>query len=252
MTIEIAKLIDVSACIGCKACQVACMEWNDVRDEVGSCHGVYDNPMDLTAKLVDGDALLPRSSRTGQARVADPQGRLHALFRPRLPEGLPGPGRHHSVRNGIVDFHQENCIGCGYCVTGCPFNVPRISKEGQQGLQVHAVFRPGGGQPGAGLREGLPDRRHPVRQQGRHEGLRRQAHYRPEGARLRQGRPVRSARRRRHARHVRAAPRRQARSLSGLPANPSISPLVRCGRASPSRSPRWLWPASRWAACSTT
>jgi formate dehydrogenase iron-sulfur subunit len=28
-----------------------------------------------------------------------------------------------------VDFHQENCIGCGYCVTGCPFNVPRISKK---------------------------------------------------------------------------------------------------------------------------
>lgn len=31
--------------------------------------------------------------------------------------------------NGIVDFHEENCIGCGYCVTGCPFNVPRISKK---------------------------------------------------------------------------------------------------------------------------
>ena len=30
--------------------------------------------------------------------------------------------------NGIVDFVSENCIGCGYCVKGCPFNVPRISK----------------------------------------------------------------------------------------------------------------------------
>ena len=49
-TLEIAKLIDVSTCIGCKACQVACSEWNDIRDEVGHCHGVYDNPMDLTAK----------------------------------------------------------------------------------------------------------------------------------------------------------------------------------------------------------
>ena len=26
---EVAKLIDVSKCIGCKACQVACLEWND-------------------------------------------------------------------------------------------------------------------------------------------------------------------------------------------------------------------------------
>lgn len=47
---EVAKLIDVSTCIGCKGCQVACSEWNDIRDEVGVCEGVYDNPMDLTAK----------------------------------------------------------------------------------------------------------------------------------------------------------------------------------------------------------
>ena len=45
---EVAKLIDVSACIGCKACQVACMQWNDLRDEVGTTHGTYDNPNDLT------------------------------------------------------------------------------------------------------------------------------------------------------------------------------------------------------------
>ena len=31
--------------------------------------------------------------------------------------------------NGIVDFQQDQCVGCGYCVTGCPFNVPRISKK---------------------------------------------------------------------------------------------------------------------------
>ncbi|MGL6251613.1 MAG: formate dehydrogenase N subunit beta transmembrane domain-containing protein, partial [Billgrantia desiderata] len=29
---------------------------------------------------------------------------------------------------GIVDFNSEHCIGCGYCVTGCPFDVPRISE----------------------------------------------------------------------------------------------------------------------------
>jgi formate dehydrogenase iron-sulfur subunit len=40
----VAKLIDISKCIGCKACQVACMQWNDLRDEIGTQHGVYDNP----------------------------------------------------------------------------------------------------------------------------------------------------------------------------------------------------------------
>ena len=44
-------------------------------------------------------------------------------------KACPAPGAIIQYKNGIVDFHQENCIGCGYCVTGCPFNVPRISKE---------------------------------------------------------------------------------------------------------------------------
>jgi len=48
-TTELAKLIDVSKCIGCKACQVACGEWNDLREEIGHHHGSYDNPLDLSA-----------------------------------------------------------------------------------------------------------------------------------------------------------------------------------------------------------
>src|SRR5246127_5815622 len=46
----VAKLIDVSKCIGCKACQVACMEWNDRTEKIGFNYGVYDNPIDLTAE----------------------------------------------------------------------------------------------------------------------------------------------------------------------------------------------------------
>ena len=40
----VAKLIDVSKCIGCKACQVACLEWNDMREEVGVNHGRLRQP----------------------------------------------------------------------------------------------------------------------------------------------------------------------------------------------------------------
>ncbi|TDB55714.1 hypothetical protein C5468_03595 [Photorhabdus luminescens subsp. mexicana] len=42
---EVAKLIDVTTCIDCKACQATCSEWNDIRDEVGFNIGVYDNPI---------------------------------------------------------------------------------------------------------------------------------------------------------------------------------------------------------------
>ena len=44
-------------------------------------------------------------------------------------KACPSPGAIVQYANGIVDFHEENCIGCGYCITGCPFNVPRISKK---------------------------------------------------------------------------------------------------------------------------
>src|SRR5512136_2918055 len=41
----------------------------------------------------------------------------------------PAPGAIVQYANGIVDFQEENCIGCGYCISGCPFNIPRLRKE---------------------------------------------------------------------------------------------------------------------------
>jgi formate dehydrogenase iron-sulfur subunit len=125
----VAKLIDVSKCIGCKACQTACMEWNDLRDDVGFNAGVYDNPLDLTPK----SWTVMRFSE-----VEKDDGNLEWLIRkdgcmhceePGCLKACPSPGAIVQYNNGIVDFHQENCIGCGYCVTGCPFNIPRISKD---------------------------------------------------------------------------------------------------------------------------
>jgi formate dehydrogenase iron-sulfur subunit len=125
---KVAKLIDISKCIGCKACQSACMEWNDLRDMVGDTSGAYDNPRDLTDK----------SWTVMRFFEVEPNGRLEWLIRkdgcmhcadPGCLKACPSPGAIVQYSNGIVDFHQENCIGCGYCVTGCPFDVPRISKK---------------------------------------------------------------------------------------------------------------------------
>jgi formate dehydrogenase iron-sulfur subunit len=44
-------------------------------------------------------------------------------------KACPAPGAIVQYTNGIVDFHEENCIGCGYCITGCPFKIPRLSKK---------------------------------------------------------------------------------------------------------------------------
>jgi formate dehydrogenase iron-sulfur subunit len=125
----VAKLIDVSKCIGCKACQTACMEWNDVRDEVGVNAGVYDNPLDLTPKSWTVMRFSEVESNDGNLEwLIRKDGCMHCE-EPGCLKACPSPGAIVQYNNGIVDFHQENCIGCGYCVTGCPFNIPRISKE---------------------------------------------------------------------------------------------------------------------------
>jgi formate dehydrogenase iron-sulfur subunit len=105
------------------------MEWNDLRDEVGETTGVYDNPLDLT----------PQSWTVMRfSEYENPKGDLEWLIRkdgcmhcedPGCLKACPSPGAIVQYTNGIVDFHQENCIGCGYCVAGCPFDVPRISKQ---------------------------------------------------------------------------------------------------------------------------
>jgi formate dehydrogenase iron-sulfur subunit len=131
-TEEVAKLIDISKCIGCKACQAACYEWNDLRDEIGINIGSYQNPHDLTENTwtlmrfseveLDDDKLEWLIRKDGCMHCADP-GCLKAC---------PSPGAIVQYSNGIVDFISENCIGCGYCVKGCPFNIPRISRKDQK------------------------------------------------------------------------------------------------------------------------
>ena len=132
-TTEVAKLIDVSSCIGCKACQVACMQWNDLRDTVGDNIGTYDNPNDLTP----ASWTVMRFSEV-ENQAPNEEMKLEWLIRkdgcmhcddPGCLKACPAPGAIVKYTNGIVDFNSENCIGCGNCVTGCPFDVPRISQK---------------------------------------------------------------------------------------------------------------------------
>jgi len=125
----VAKLIDVSKCIGCKACQAACLEWNELHEEIGTFNGSYTNPPDLTENSFtlmrftewvnpETDNLEWLIRKDGCMHCADP-GCLKAC---------PAPGAIVQYSNGIVDFDHAKCIGCGYCVKGCPFNIPRISQ----------------------------------------------------------------------------------------------------------------------------
>lgn len=125
--LEIAKLIDVTTCIGCKACEVACVEWNDhpFRDTV------FDNSYQ-TMPTTEWNFynLIKFNEHQHQ------DGRLMLLMRkdqcmhcadPGCLRACPADGAIVQYTNGIVDFNQENCIGCQFCVSGCPFNIPKFN-----------------------------------------------------------------------------------------------------------------------------
>jgi formate dehydrogenase iron-sulfur subunit len=124
--VEVAKLIDVSKCIGCKACQAACDEWNDLRADIGYFSGAIQNPPDLGA---DTWTLMRyteyENPKTGDLEwLIRKDGCMHCAD-PGCLKACPAPGAIVQYANGIVDFNEGNCIGCGYCLEGCPFNIPR-------------------------------------------------------------------------------------------------------------------------------
>lgn len=126
--VEVAKLIDVTTCIGCKACQVACSEWNDIRATPGNCVGVYDNPNDLDAKAWTVMRFNEVEENERLEWLIRKDGCMHCS-EPGCLKACPSPGAIIQYANGIVDFQSDKCIGCGYCIAGCPFNIPRINEE---------------------------------------------------------------------------------------------------------------------------
>ena len=125
--IEVCKLVDTTTCIGCKACEVACVEWNDMPFQTTTFDNTYQtmpetswnfwNLIKFTEHKRDDGTLMWLMRKDQCMHCADP-GCLRAC---------PADGAIVQYANGIVDFQQENCIGCEFCVSGCPFNIPKFN-----------------------------------------------------------------------------------------------------------------------------
>ena len=124
---QVAKLVDTTTCIGCKACEIACQEWNDLPFATTSFNNTYQT-MPQTAwnfwnlikfnehpKADGGMMWLMRKDQC--MHCADP-GCMAAC---------PADSAIVQYTHGIVDFQQDHCIGCGYCITGCPFDIPKFN-----------------------------------------------------------------------------------------------------------------------------
>ncbi len=142
---------DTSVCIGCKACEVACKEWNQIPMSIQGFTGhSYDNTIDLGADTwrhvafveqkvaVDareGDSLVEVAARNGAVdsgvqtyQEGDGIRWLmasdvckhctHAACLEVCPTGAL-----FRTEFGTVVVQEDVCNGCGYCVPACPFGV---------------------------------------------------------------------------------------------------------------------------------
>ncbi|HEY7577774.1 MAG TPA: 4Fe-4S dicluster domain-containing protein [Acetobacteraceae bacterium] len=123
---------DTTLCIGCKACEVACKEWNNLpADQIGLTGHSYDNTGALSANswrhvsfiehAVRDDVATPFQS--GWLMMSDVCKHCHNAP---CVEACPTGALFRTEFDTVVVQH-DICNGCGYCVPACPFGVVDIS-----------------------------------------------------------------------------------------------------------------------------
>jgi len=131
-----AFLTDSTLCIGCKACEVACNEWNDLGDDGLNWSGFsYDNTGALGhstwrhVKFVEhppeighGGNSPEHASWTFSSDVCKHCENAGCL------EACP-TGSIVRTEFGSVYVQPDICNGCSYCVVACPFGVIQRNKE---------------------------------------------------------------------------------------------------------------------------
>ncbi|MGE5608223.1 MAG: 4Fe-4S dicluster domain-containing protein [Bacillota bacterium] len=137
---------DTTLCIGCKACEVACKQWNQLPSDGLNFTGYsYDNTRHLGATTWRHVAFKEKV-----VEEADGTARNRWLMLSDVCKHCESAPCQHACPTGAIiyndfgDVYVQNdiCNGCGYCIVACPFGVlgradrvdePRGSSEGDYG-----------------------------------------------------------------------------------------------------------------------
>jgi formate dehydrogenase iron-sulfur subunit len=119
---------DTSVCIGCKACEVACKEWNNVPEDGLMLTGMsYDNSVGLGADTWRHVAFIEQGAVTS----ADDDGSMRWLMSSDVCKhcthaaclDVCPTGALFRTEFGTVVVQEDICNGCGYCIPACPYGV---------------------------------------------------------------------------------------------------------------------------------
>jgi formate dehydrogenase iron-sulfur subunit len=114
---------DTSVCIGCKACEVACKEWNDVPEDGLLLTGMsYDNTVSLNASTWRHVAFIEKEDPAGSQQWLMSSDVCKHCSQAACLDVCP-TGALIRTEFGTVVVQDDVCNGCGYCVPACPFGV---------------------------------------------------------------------------------------------------------------------------------
>jgi formate dehydrogenase iron-sulfur subunit len=146
MTQTTAFLTDATICIGCKACEVACKEWNEVPADGMIWSGLsYDNTQAL-GHSTWRHVLFLEQPQTAGPQLADTNDPFRWVFLSDVCKHCANSGCLEACPTGSIvrtEFggvyvQPDICNGCGYCVVSCPFGV--IDKRPDDGRAFKCTF----------------------------------------------------------------------------------------------------------------
>src|SRR5271155_1805106 len=119
---------DTSVCIGCKACEVACKEWNAVPEDGLMLTGMsYDNTADLSASTWRHVEFIEQTVPVAGGDDSEVRWLMASNVCKHCTESacldVCPTGALMRTEFGTVVVQDDICNGCGYCVSACPFGV---------------------------------------------------------------------------------------------------------------------------------
>lgn len=145
----VGMLYDSTLCVGCKACVAACKRANgmpvDIPYDLSTWNGeTWDSAEDLGGKTLNVIKVYQNGTMDTKDQEVDgfafvKRHCLHCVD-PSCVSVCPVGAMSKDGLSGIVSHDKDRCIGCRYCVIGCPFGVPRYQYDDAFGQITKCKF----------------------------------------------------------------------------------------------------------------